>query len=196
MSFFFSSDSRPNARRAVIVAGGAGALCLLFRPGANRAARRRVALCGEVTHDTALARTGYAPGRGRAAPPSGGGSLKTVGRRTPCNGTVFFTGIVVRVFSRSPRTYDRIFGPRGEYSRPGYRGTRNRPPPWARRIVLELRKSESSATFCLFVAIFSRLLVATISQLSGAIPAGFSRSAVSMWHALSRDRGIARISPP
>lgn len=48
-------------------------------------------------------------------------------------------------------------------------------------------------TFCLFVAIFSRRLVATISRTCWAIPARFLGRAVNVWHALSRERGIVAI---
>lgn len=48
-----------------------------------------------------------------------------------------------RFFSRLPRTYGRIFGPRGEYCRWPSRGARDRPSPRRRDVALEPRKSES-----------------------------------------------------
>jgi len=48
-----------------------------------------------------------------------------------------------RFFSRSPRTYGKIFSPRGEYYRRASRRTRDRPSPGRRGVALEPRKSES-----------------------------------------------------
>lgn len=48
-----------------------------------------------------------------------------------------------RFFSRSSRTYGRIFGPRGEYCRWPSRGARDRLSPGRRGVALEPRKSES-----------------------------------------------------
>lgn len=47
-----------------------------------------------------------------------------------------------RFFSRSPRTYGRIFSPRGEYCRRASRRVRDRPSPRRRGVALELRKPE------------------------------------------------------